>query len=309
MRFLKSLRRKQLVALVAAAALLPAAGGCAAKINLFPDPSEPLREFRLQGRGREKILVIPVRGTIADRPQKGLFHPGPSLVQEVVARLKKAEKDSAVKAVVLKIDSPGGTATASDMLYHEISSFKERTGTAVVAAMMNMATSGAYYISLPADSIFAHPTTVTGSTGAIFLRPKVEGLLDKIGVDMEVNKAGRLKDMGSPFRVTTDEEERILQGLIDEIAGRFMGLVEKHRSPGAEALPGIATARVYLAPEALEAGLIDEIGYLQDAVTKAGSLAGLGDEPSVVVYRRSAWGDDNLYWCYPGFIIAAARPL
>jgi protease-4 len=181
------------------------------------------------------------------------------------------------------------------MLYHEISSFKERTGAVVVAAMMNIATSGAYYIALPADVIVAHPTTVTGSTGAIFLRPKVEGLLDKIGVDVEVNKAGRLKDMGSPFRGTTEEEELILQGLIDEIAGRFMSLVEKHRSPGAEALSEIATARVYLAPDALEAGLIDEIGYLQDAVARAGTLAGLGDDPSVVVYRRNAWADDNLY--------------
>jgi protease-4 len=280
----------------AAALFLMLAAGCGApRINLFPDSTEPLREFTLEGKGKEKVVVIPLTGTISDNPKKGLFRHEPSMVQEFVSQLKAAEKDPDVRAVVLKVDSPGGTVTASDILYHEISGFKERTGAVVVAAFMKSATSGAYYLSLPADLIVAHPTTVTGSTGVIFLRPKVAGLLDKIGVGVEVSKSGSLKDMGSPFRSTTEEEERILQEMIDELARRFLGLVVLHRSLGEEALSEVATARVYLAREALDLGLVDEIGYLDDALARARTLAGLPEDGRVVVYRRRTFTDDNIY--------------
>lgn len=265
------------------------------KLHLFPDPGEPLREFTLQGTGRHKVAVIPVRGTISDRPKKSLFRQGPSVVQEVVSQLRVAEKDPSVRAVVLKVDSPGGTVTASDVLYHEIMAFKERTGAVVVSAMMQTATSGAYYISLPADAIVAHPTTVTGSTGVIFLRPKVRGLFDKIGIDVEVSKSGRLKDMGSPFRGATGEEEEILQGMIDELAERFLVLIARHRALEERALEEVSTARVYLAPEALDLGLVDEVGYLQDALARARTLGGLPEDARVVVYRRTAYAEDNLY--------------
>lgn len=291
-----SSHRRHRIFLAIPAALLLVTGGCGTpKINLFPDPGEPLREFTLQGTGRQKVAVIPVRGTLSDRPKKSLFRQGPSVVQEVVSQFRVAEKDPSVKAVVLKVDSPGGTVTASDVLYHEIMAFKERTGAVVVSAMMQTATSGAYYISLPADAIVAHPTTVTGSAGVIFLRPKVRGLFEKIGVDVEVSKSGRLKDMGSPFRGTTEEEEGILQGMIDELAERFLGLVALHRTIEEQALAEVSTARVYLAPEALELGLVDEVGYLRDALDRARSLGGLPEDARVVVYRRTAYAEDNLY--------------
>ena len=106
----------------------------------------------------------------------------PSQVQEVVSRLRRAEKDEEVKAVLLEINSPGGSITASDILYHEIMDFKERTGARVVAALMDVAASGGYYIALPADRIIAHPTTITGSVGVILVQPKVTGLMDKLGL-------------------------------------------------------------------------------------------------------------------------------
>ena len=208
---------------------------------------------------------------------------------------RRAEEDPKIKAVILKIDSPGGSVTASDILYSEIAGFKNRTGVKVVVAMMDVAASGGYYISLPADHILAHPTTVTGSIGVIFARPKVTGLMEKIGLGVEVNKSGAEKDMGSPFRQASAAEEKIFQDLTDRLGARFIDLVARHRKLKPEVVAQISTARVYLANEALELGLVDEIGYLENAIRQAKNLAGLAEDAKVVVYRRAEYPDDNIY--------------
>ena len=286
---------RKLTVVVVSLIVLLTIGCTAPKIRLFPSQADPLREFTLEGKAREKVLVIPIRGIITDAPREGFVHTRPSMVQEVVSQLRLAEDDKKVKAVILKIDSPGGSVTASDVLYKEILAYKERTGNKVVVAMMSVAASGAYYISLPADYILAHPTTLTGSIGVIFIRPKVTGLMHKIGVAVEVNKSGKNKDMGSPFRPTSAEEEEILQELVQRLGIRFVDLVAKHRKLNPEMMADISTARVYLANEAIELGLIDEIGYLNDAVSQAKKLAGLPDNAKLVVYRRTEYPNDNLY--------------
>ncbi len=286
------MRRHFLLILMAVAIL---ASGCIKpKINLFPDTTEPLKERTVQGKGKEKILLIPIKGFISDSP-KGLVRQRPGMVQEVVSQLKRAEKDKNIKAVLLKVDSSGGSVSASDLLYHEIMDYKKRTGVKVVAAMMGTAASGGYYISLTGDTILAHPTTVTGSIGVIFLTPKVSGLMEKIGLEVEVDKSGRNKDMGSPFRKDTEEERQILQGLIDSLAKRFLDLVATRRKLDPAAMANISTARVYLAREALELGLVDEIGYLDDAIRQAERLGGLPADAKVIAYRRTEYPDDNLY--------------
>src|SRR5210317_542396 len=157
--------------------------GCQApRIRLFPSAADPLQEYTLTGTQKGKVLVISIRGTISDTPKKQFVSTRPSMVQEVVSQLRKAEEDPDVRAVILKVNSPGGSVTATDILYNEIVAFKQKTKAKVVVAMMGVAASGGYYISLPADYILAHPTTLTGSVGVIFLRPKVSGLMDKIGV-------------------------------------------------------------------------------------------------------------------------------
>jgi protease-4 len=270
--------------------------GCIApKIRLFPSQADPLKEFTLEGKADQKVLVIPVRGIITNKPREGFIRTRPSMVQEVVSQLRLAEEDENVKAVILKIDSPGGSVTASDILYNEIAVFKKRTGATVVAAMMGVSASGGYYISLPADYILAHPTTITGSIGVIFMRPKVTGLMHKVGIGMEVNKSGKNKDIGSPFRPATAEEEKIFQDLTDRLGVRFVDLVAKHRKLEPETIAEISTARVYLANEALELGLVDEIGYLENAVLQAKKLARLPEDAKVVVYRRTEYPDDNIY--------------
>jgi protease-4 len=270
--------------------------GCAGpSIKLVSDASDPLREFTLEGTSGGKILIVPIRGVISDNPRKGFFRVLPSMVQKVVAHLRKAEKDPDIKAVILKINSPGGSATASDILYQEINAYKQRSGVKIVAAMMGLAASGGYYVALPADTIVAHPTTVTGSVGAVFIKPEVSGLMEKIGVDVTVHKSGRNKDMGSPFRTPSKEEEGILQALIDSLGKRFTGLVAQHRQLSPEALQEVATARIYIAADAQKVGLVDRIGYLDDALQAARQLAALPDTAKVVIYRRTSFPDDNIY--------------
>lgn len=265
------------------------------RIRLFPSAKDPLQEFTLEGDGTGKVLVVHIRGNISDAPRRRLVSTRPSMVQEVVSQLRKAEKDAEIRAVLLKINSPGGSATASDILYNEFVAFKKKTGAKVVVAMMDVAASGGYYISLPADYIFAHPTSITGSVGVLFIRPDVAGLMDKIGVDVEVSKTGKNKDMGSPFRQATTEEKQIIQNMIDRLGQRFLDLIAEHRRIDSQRLKDISTARIFLAEDALKLGMIDRVGYIREAVSEAKKLAKLPDNAKVVVYRRSEFADDNFY--------------
>jgi protease-4 len=280
--------------LVSAAAL--AAVSCGGlKIRLGTPPEEPLKEFTVEGKERGKVLVIPVTGFLSDAPGKGLLERRPSMVQEVVSQLRRAEKDGEIRAVVLEINSPGGSITASDILYRELMDFKEHTKVPMVAALMDVAASGAYYLALSADRIVAHPTTITGSVGVILVKPKVMGLMEKLGLAVEVDKSGREKDIGSPFRASTTEEQKIFRDLVAQLGGRFLSLVATRRKISSEDLQKISSARIYLAQEALHLKLIDDIGYLKDAVAEAKRLAALPKDAKVVVYRRTTFPNDNLY--------------
>ncbi|MDP2853379.1 MAG: signal peptide peptidase SppA [Smithellaceae bacterium] len=267
----------------------------APRLNIFDTTPNPLREFTLEGKGQNKILIIPINGMISDSPKQGLFDTAPSLVEQVVVQLNKAQNDSSIKAVLLKVNSSGGTITASDLLYHEIVSYKAKTGNKIGVIMMDLAASGAYYISLPADFIMAHPTTITGSVGVIFMRPKVVGLMGKVGLGVEVSKSGKNKDMGSPFRESNDEENMLMQKTVDVFAGRFTNLVQKHRKLDDASLKEVSTARVFVADDALRLKLIDKIGYIRDAVKETRTIAGLADNARVVVYRRNDIPEDNYY--------------
>lgn len=278
-------------------ALLPPLllAGCFQKVRLFSDASDPLEEYTLSGVGPGKVLVVSLEGTISDEPSRGVLRSEPSMVQEVVSQLEKASKDESVEAVVLKINSPGGTTTASDIIYQQIMDFKKRTGAKVLAAQMGLAASGGYYVSLAADRIVAHPTTITGSVGVIFLRPEVYGLMEKVGVDVEVTKSGKNKDMGYPFRPPTPEEKDILSGVIDAMARRFLDLVQKRRGLSGEVMEEVATARIFGAGKAKELGLVDEVAHLPAAIDQAKAMAGLSPEAEVVVYRRTEYPDDTVY--------------
>jgi len=260
--------------------------GCM-QFNVLGAPGKPYSEHTLSGTGSDKILLLSVDGLITEHAKEGLLRSRPGTVEQLAAQLKLARKDKNIKAVVLKVDSPGGTTTASDIIYHELMAYKAESKAKLVVAMMGLAASGGYYIALPADHIAALPTTITGSVGVIFLRPRVAGLLDKIGVDVEVSKSGAQKDMGSPFRPATQEERRLFDGLVRDQATRFQNLVRERRKLDPAAMTIVSTARVFTAAEAKDLGLIDSIGYMEDAVAKAASLAGLPAGARVVTYRRT----------------------
>ena len=287
------MRQRYLLPLVC---ILTLVVGCTGPtIKLFSDATFPLREFTLQGKGKDKILVIHIKGILTDAPQSKVMRSLPSPVQEVVAQLQKASEDSAIKAVILKINTPGGTTTASDILYHELIEFKHKQQIPVITAMMGVAASGGYYIAMASDIIVAHPTSVTGSVGVVMLQPKVFGLMDKIGLEIEVSKSGENKDMGSPFRENTMNEQRILQDITDDLGERFVDLVAQHRSLSGDNLRHIATGRVFLAQEAYDLGMVDKVGYLQDAVQLASEIGQLPPNARVVTYRRTKYPNDNLY--------------
>ncbi len=270
--------------------------GCVkTQIKLFTDGTVPFEEYTLEGTGDEKILLISVEGTISDSPKRGLLRDRPGLVENVVAQLRKAEEDPQIKALVLKINSPGGAVTASDILYHELQAYRARRQVKIVALFMGLAASGGYYVALPADHIVAHPTSITGSVGVIFITPRVDDLMKKIGVAVEVNKSGANKDTGSPFRPRTAEEAALIQDLTDQLGKRFLDLVERHRHPTPAAIEEIKTARIFLASKALELGMVDAIGYANDALDAARREAGLATDARVVVYRRNEYPDDTVY--------------
>lgn len=270
--------------------LLLCLGLCACvqpNINVFGSPGGPYREQRLSGTGKGgKILLVSVDGLISEREKSGMLRTRPSTLEDVTAQLRLARRDPNIKAVVLKVDSPGGTVTASDLIAHEITRYKADTGVKVVAVLMGVAASGGYYVALPADHIAALPTTVTGSVGVIFLQPRVAGLLEKIGVSVDVSKSGAQKDMGSPFRQPTEEERRIVDGVVKAQAERFQKLVREHRKLDEAAMATVATARVFTAQEAKELKLVDSVGYMEDVFATAEKLGGLPKGAPVVSYRR-----------------------
>jgi len=193
--------------------------------------------------------------------------------------------DPDVKAVVLRINTPGGTVTASDIIYRELMLFRQETKMPVVAVLMDVAASGGYYVALAADHIVAHPTSVTGSIGTIMVTANVEGLMQKIGVAANTIKSAEHKDMGSPFRPLTPEERAIFQSVIDELQRQFVAKVVERRGLPEAAARALADGRIYTAPQALQLKLVDAVGYVPDALAAARRSIGDSDA-KIVVYKR-----------------------
>ncbi len=173
-------------------------------INLPPGPGA-LEEHKVSGSGKDKVLLLDISGVISSE-NKESFYTSPGMLATVKEELERAAKDERVKAIVLRINSPGGTVTASDIIYHELKTFKASRNIPVVASIMDVGASGGYYIAAAADSVLAHPSSVTGSIGVIMLTVNARGLLEKVGVETNAVTSGPRKDMGSPFRVMSPEE-------------------------------------------------------------------------------------------------------
>jgi len=275
--------------LVAIMVSLTLAGCSVISLDLTPR-IRPLEEQTVEGHGESKILLLDISGFISDEGPAtvltiGTAPPRVPLLVRVREELKKAAEDRHVRALVVRINSPGGTVTASDIIFRELELFKARTKVPVVAVMMDVAASGGYYIALAADTIVAHPTTVTGSIGVIMITVNAQGLMEKIGLSTATVKSGPRKDMGSPFRTLEPEERAIFQSVIDDLYAQFVSkLVERRRIP-ADTARTVADGRIYTPDQALRLRLIDRIGYMPDALDVARQAAGVS-EAKVVVYHR-----------------------
>ncbi len=249
----------------------------------------PLQEQTVEGSGRAKILLLDVSGFLSEVGASpvvvGTAPPRVPLLVRLREELKKAAADPDVRALLVRINSPGGTVTAADIIHEELEGWKRETGRPVGAVMLDVAASGGYYVALAADTIVAHPTSVTGSIGVIMFSLNAEGLMQKVGLSAGAIKSGERKDMGSPFRTLTDEERKIFQGVIDNLYAQFVAKLVAGRRLPPETARSVADGRIYTAQQALALNLVDRVGYMPDAIDAARRAAGVG-EARVVVYRR-----------------------
>jgi len=272
--------------------------GCAiVTIPLFPS-EEGLQERILEGEGTAKILLMDLSAVISEKEKSKTLGLGtePSLVARIKEELQKAEKDESVKGIVVKINSPGGTVSATDTIYHELMEFKRRTGTRIVACVTGLAVSGGYYVASAADEIIAHPTSVTGNIGVIALKFNVDQLLSKVGIQEETVKSADKKDIWSPFRSSTPEEKQIIQSVIDTFHDRFVSVVHAGRKPllNKQEVDKLADGRIFTADQALAARLVDKIGYLDDAVKAMKGSLNLA-KAKVIAYSRNGSYKGSIY--------------
>ena len=282
------------------ALLATSLSGCvliSASLNPFSNAPQPLQEQEVGGSGDAKIVLIDISNVITDQEDQGPFGVSirPGMTARVREELEKAADDGRVKAVLLRINSPGGTVTASDVIFHELLQFKQRRQLPIIAHIMDMGTSGAYYIALAADQIVVSPTTVTGSVGVIMAGVNLSGLMDKLGVKNQTFKAGKHKDMASPLRPLTPDDQELMQAVLDDMHDRFLGLVRERRPMmTADALKTISDGRIVTASQALQAGLVDHIGYADDAIELTEQRAGV-HEARLILYRRPNEYAENIY--------------
>lgn len=283
------------------AVLLMIFSGCTLfNINVTPKVS-PLKEKTVSGEGGDKVLIVDIQGAISNKKQTSSLGTvvGVGMVDRVREILKKAEKDDDIKGLMLRINTPGGTVTSSDIIYHEIKAFKERKNIKVYAMVMDLAASGGYYIAQAADRIIVHPTSLTGSIGVIVLKMNLRGLMDKVGVDFEVVKSGDHKDFLSPFRPLTKEERQVLQATIDSLYQRFVETIDDNRKQlNRDEIKKLADGRIYTAQQALDSKLIDQIAYMDEAEDFIRKDLGL-KELKLVVYHRAGQYKTNIYSSSP----------
>lgn len=219
---------------------------------------------------KSRVALVRIEGPILDS-------------KDTVEEIQEYARDNSIKALILRIDSPGGAVAPSQEIYAEVK--KTVAKKAVVVSMGSVAASGGYYIACPATKIVANPGTLTGSIGVIMEIPNIEGLMNKIGVKTEVIKSGKNKDIGSAFRTMKPEERELLQGVMDNVHEQFIRAVAEGRKMNIEDVRKIADGRIFTGEQAKEQGLVNELGTLDDATKAAAKLAGIKEEPEVVTKK------------------------
>ncbi len=243
-----------------------------------------------QGWSPQRVAMIDVSGLLVSVNRPGLLSQGDNPLSDLSEKLEAARRDRKVQAVILRINSPGGTVTASDAMYREVMRFKAETQKPVVVLMMDVAASGGYYLAAAGDHLIAYPTSITGSIGVIAQTVSFKAGLDMIGIRSESFTSGPNKDAGSPLADMSDSHREVFRGMIDDFYGRFVGIVKQHRAKlSDEQLTWATDGRIVTGTQALEVGLIDELGDLRSAFEKAQQLAGVDDAELIVYHRPLAY--------------------
>ena len=300
---MKSSRHVLLLALLLALGPTGLAGCSLPSLLITPVSSSPELEETVVDAGesrREKIAVIEVEGLLANTRagSGGLLGGGEeNKVSLFRQQLDQAASDKRVKAVVLRINSPGGTVTASEVMYEMVLDFKRKTGKPVVAACQDVAASGGYYVACAADEIHATPTSIVGSIGVIFQTIDLSGAMAKLGIQAKPIVSGPNKDMGSPLNGLDPEEEAIMQGMVDELYAGFTGVVDRHRDVTDRTIA--YDGRVFTGNGAKSIGLVDTICHLDGSIDRARALARARNATAVMYkrpygYRGSIYADSHV---------------
>lgn len=222
-----------------------------------------------------KVGVIPIEGVISD-------------AKEIIDQIKEFDENDKIRAVVLRLDTPGGSVAPSQEIYQAVLELRKKKK--VVASMGSVAASGGYLIAVAADQILANSGTITGGISAVMHYANVEELLKKIGLRSSVIKSGKFKDMGSPTREMTNEERAMIQAIVDDINDQFVKAISANRNILPAKILPLADGRVFTGRQAKELGLIDGLGSLQDAVLLAARLSGIDEKPEIVFAPKKQKG-------------------
>lgn len=282
-------------------------GGCGNPSFLVTPvyPSANLQEVTVQKAPKDakgpggKIAVVELEGMIVNAKTGGFMGPQENGVNRFAESLTRAEEDPEVKAVVLRINSPGGAVSASDTLYEEVKRFKARSKKPVIAAVQDVGASGAYYVACAADEIIVQPTSIVGSIGVIFQTFNVSGAMMRIGVTSDAIKSDKNKDAGSPFRAMTEDERAIFQKMIDDYYGRFKGIVQGRTLKVPAEKTAIAfDGRVFTGTDAVQIGLANRTGQLSDALDRAREIA-KAPKARAVMYKLPFSEQGSIYASSP----------
>lgn len=251
-------------------------------VDEFPS----LTEVWSYGSGDTKVARIAVQGMIIRETQAGLFSTPINMVDSVLAQIRAAQADPEVRALIVEVDSPGGGITASDEIYRALNGFRDSDEERVVVVFMrDLAASGGYYVAMGGDWLIAQPTTVLGSIGVIMQSINMKGLSEKIGIHDVTIKSGANKDLLNPFTEVDPAQRALLQQMIDAMFEHFLGIVQENRPIPAEDLRKLADGRLFVAPQALDLKLVDQIGYWEDAMARTAELLEV-DAIKVVRYEQ-----------------------
>ena len=241
------------------------------------DEVPKLTEVWSYGSGNVKVARIFIDGVIMRPQEEGMFRARLDMVGAALVQIRAAERDPDMRAIILEVNSPGGGVTPSDEIYNALRRFREsRSDRRVIVFIRDLGASGAYYAAMASDWIIAEPTAIVGSIGVIMQSINFQALSEKIGITDVTIRSGENKDMLNPFKPVDANQVAILQGLIDDMQNRFSGLVAENRNLDRTANPELFDGRVFSADEALKKGLIDGIGYWEDAIANTSTILDAG---------------------------------